>query len=186
MLSWFKTLRLIIRNYRAVVRLQDRFPDLYIELPARFACDDDQAVEIGRGVSIGCYSEIVVLHAAKESRVPGQLIIGERAVIGSFSNIRACGGQIQIGNHVLIAQQVSLIASNHQLAPHAIYRDLPWDEKRTGISIGQNVWIGAGGVVLPGVEIGENSVVAAGAVVTQSIPPNEIWAGIPARKLRNI
>jgi acetyltransferase-like isoleucine patch superfamily enzyme len=52
--------------------------------------------------------------------------------------------------------------------------------------IEENVWIGAGVTVLPGCAIGKNSVVGAGSVVTKSIPANEVWAGIPARKIREI
>jgi acetyltransferase-like isoleucine patch superfamily enzyme len=51
------------------------------------------------------------------------------------------------------------------------------------IVIGSNVWIGCNVVVLKGVGIGNSAVVAAGAVVTKSIPPYEIWGGVPAKKL---
>ena len=46
-----------------------------------------------------------------------------------------------------------------------------------------HVWIGANAVILKGVEIGRGAVVAAGAVVTKNIPPNEIWGGVPAKKI---
>jgi acetyltransferase-like isoleucine patch superfamily enzyme len=52
------------------------------------------------------------------------------------------------------------------------------------IEIGKNVWIGANSVILKGIEIGDGGVVGAGSVVTKSIPANEIWAGNPARKIR--
>lgn len=51
------------------------------------------------------------------------------------------------------------------------------------IVLGNDVWLGCNVVVLRGVEIGDGAVVGAGAVVTKSILPNEIWAGIPARKI---
>lgn len=53
------------------------------------------------------------------------------------------------------------------------------------IEIHSDVWIGAGAIVLSGVEIGTGAVVGAGSVVTHSIPPYEIWAGNPAKKIRN-
>ena len=52
--------------------------------------------------------------------------------------------------------------------------------------IGDNVWVGAGAVILPGVTIGEGSVIGAGAVVTQDIPANVVAAGVPCRVLRPI
>lgn len=47
----------------------------------------------------------------------------------------------------------------------------------------QGSWIGAGAMILPGVVVGEGAAVAAGAVVTHDVPPGEIWAGVPARRI---
>jgi len=47
-------------------------------------------------------------------------------------------------------------------------------------------YVGAGVTVLPGVDIGENSVIGAGSVVTKNIPGNQLWAGIPARFIRDL
>jgi len=49
------------------------------------------------------------------------------------------------------------------------------------IKIGENVWIGAGVVVLPGITIGDNSVIAANSVVTTDVPANCLYAGTPAK-----
>ena len=54
------------------------------------------------------------------------------------------------------------------------------------IIIHDNVHIGTNSIIMPGVEIGENVIVGCGAVVTKSIPPNEIWGGIPARKIEGL
>ncbi len=54
------------------------------------------------------------------------------------------------------------------------------------ISIGNNVWIGAGSTILAGVEIGDNSVIGAGSVVTKSIPSNVVAVGVPCKVLREI
>lgn len=54
-----------------------------------------------------------------------------------------------------------------------------------GIKIYSDVWIGAGAIVLSGVTIGVGAVVGAGSVVTHDIPPYEVWAGNPAKKIRN-
>ena len=51
------------------------------------------------------------------------------------------------------------------------------------ISIGNDVWLGCNVIVLKGVEIGDGAIIGAGAVVTKSILPNEIWAGVPAKKI---
>lgn len=49
------------------------------------------------------------------------------------------------------------------------------------ITVGDNAWIGAGAVVLPGINIGHNSVIAANSVVTEDVPPNALYAGSPAK-----
>ena len=54
------------------------------------------------------------------------------------------------------------------------------------ITIGKNVWIGAGVIVLPGVNIGDNSVIGAGSVVTKDIPENVVAYGNPCRVIRTI
>jgi acetyltransferase-like isoleucine patch superfamily enzyme len=154
--------------------------------PVALQYDDINAIKIGSKVLVGAFAEIVVQAKSPYSTVPGQLIIEEGSVIGSHANIRATGGKIFIGRNTLIAQQVSLIASNHTILNDQLYRDSPWDELQTGVFIDENVWIGAGVTVLPGCSIGKNSIIGAGSVVTKSIPANEIWVGVPAKKLKDI
>jgi len=76
---------------------------------------------------------------------------------------------------------VSLIASGHAYQR----RDLPINKQGTanaaGLTIGDDVWIGANAVVLPGVVVGTGAVIAAGAVVTADVPPYAVAAGVPAR-----
>ena len=54
------------------------------------------------------------------------------------------------------------------------------------VHIGNNVWIGAGSVLLPGVSIGDNTVIGAGSIVTRDIPANVVAVGNPCRVLREI
>ena len=49
------------------------------------------------------------------------------------------------------------------------------------VQIGNNVFVGAKTVILPGVSIGDNAVIAANSSVTKSVPSNEVWGGVPAR-----
>ena len=58
--------------------------------------------------------------------------------------------------------------------------------QRTGVTVGANVGVGANSVLLPGITIGDNSLVAAGSVVSRDVPANEIWGGVPARKLKDV
>lgn len=175
-----------MRSFRQHCSLVGKFAGLRATFPSYWLIDDFGAVSIGEDVWIGPYADIVVLASTGYSPVKGKLTIGDKVVIGSGANIRAAGGEIKIGDNALLGQKVSLIAANHVLANTAPYRDLPWDAERTGVILEENVWIGTGVIILPGCTIGKNSVVAAGSVVTKSIPPNQLWAGVPATLLKNL
>jgi acetyltransferase-like isoleucine patch superfamily enzyme len=90
---------------------------------------------------------------------------------------------IEIGNHVTISSNVTFIT--HDGATW-VFRHLPpyLGLQRFGrIVIGDNCFIGASAIIMPGVSIGSNSVVGAGAVVTRSVPANSVVAGVPARHI---
>jgi acetyltransferase-like isoleucine patch superfamily enzyme len=79
----------------------------------------------------------------------------------------------------LLAPQVFITASNYQFAPDSPIMAQPRQE--ADVVIGNDVWLGAGVVVVPGVTIGNGCVVGAGSVVTRSLPAGSIAAGCPAR-----
>jgi len=54
------------------------------------------------------------------------------------------------------------------------------------VTIGNNVWLGAGAIVLPGVTIGDGSVIGAGSVVTKDVPSNVLAFGAPCRVIRSV
>lgn len=90
-----------------------------------------------------------------------------------------CG--IQIGSYSLIASGCRFIDHDHGMELDELMR--LQKGSATEINIGKNVWIGCNVVILKGVSIGDGAVVAAGAVVNKSILSNEIWGGIPAKKI---
>jgi len=95
---------------------------------------------------------------------------------------------IEIGNGVKIGGGVCIYDTDfHSLNPCSRQNpELDRKEARSApVKIGNHVFIGARSMILKGVHIGDNSIVGAGSVVSKDIPPNEIWAGNPARKLRS-
>ena len=88
-------------------------------------------------------------------------------------------GNIYIGKNTLIGMNTIIISSNHNYMRITgnFYRD---EEISKDISIGNNVWIGAGSIILPGVTVEDNAVVAAGSVVTQDVASNTMVVGNPA------
>lgn len=90
---------------------------------------------------------------------------------------------VTIGDCVMLAPNVVITTVNHPLDPQKRREHIGVAEP---ITIGNDVWIGANAVILPGVTIGNNVVIAAGAVVTKDIPDNTLAAGVPARPIRNL
>lgn len=91
--------------------------------------------------------------------------------------------KITIGNHVMFAPNVTISAAGHPVEPGLRYRQAQYN---LPVTIGDNVWIGAGTVILPGVSIGDNTVVGAGSIVTRNIPANVVAYGNPCRVIREI
>lgn len=90
---------------------------------------------------------------------------------------------IRVGDHVMFAPHVTISAANHPILPELRERGLQYNRE---VIIGNNVWVGAHAVILPGVHIGDNTVIAAGSVVTRDIPANVLAMGIPCRVIREI
>ena len=112
---------------------------------------------------------------------PGPSIcIGNNVFVGNNTEFNITD-KISIGDNCLIAAGCSFIDHNHGLDKKLLMRSQIAPKKE--IFLESDVWIGCNVTVLKGVRIGEGSVVAAGSVVTKSIPPYEIWGGVPAKKI---
>ena len=112
----------------------------------------------------------------------GDVVIGEYTRIGIHCTVI---GPVTIGNHVNLAQGITVTALNHNFED----TNLRIDEQGIStkpVTIGDDVWIGANAVILPGVTIGKHVVVAAGAVVTKDVPDNCIVGGVPAKKIKDL
>lgn len=178
--------RRLLSLWLAHYRVLRRNPGAAIQFPVQWTVDDFAAVHLAPGSLIGVFSDIFVRRRSPHTPVSGELEVGACAVVGSQANLRAEGGTIRIGANCLLAQGVALIAANHVMRPGALFRELPVDQTRTGVTLGENVWLAAGVTVLPGCTVGDGAVVGAGSVVTRDVPPGEVWAGVPARKLRSL
>lgn len=141
----------------------------------------NKKIIFGDDVTI-CYGTQIRPSGFWNKKIGEGLMIGNNSAIGAYSYI-GCAGYITIGNNVIIGPRITCIAENHN------FEDLrkPIKEQgvlRKGISISDNVWIGANVTVLDGVKIGEGAVIAAGAVVNKDVEPFSIVGGVPARLIR--
>jgi maltose O-acetyltransferase len=90
---------------------------------------------------------------------------------------------VTLGDDVQIAPNVLISTAGHPVDPEVRRSGL---EFARSITIGNNVWLGAGVLVLPGVTIGDNTTVGAGSVVTRSLPANCVAFGNPCRVVREL
>ena len=118
-------------------------------------------------------------------QVRGTLLIGDS--VGISNSAITCWEHVEIGNNVLIGSGVRIYDTDF----HPLESSYRYGEKKDGsraihdpVYIEDGVFIGAGSIILKGVRIGKNSIVGAGSVVAKSIPEGEIWAGNPAKKVR--
>ena len=93
------------------------------------------------------------------------------------------GAKVTFGDHVFIAPNCCFTTAEHPTDPEQRKAGL---EIAKPITVGNNVWIGAGSTVLAGVTIGDNTVIGAGSVVTKDIPANVVAVGVPCRVVRGI
>jgi galactoside O-acetyltransferase len=138
-------------------------------------------VECGKNISIG--DQFSLLRYSTLSACGGVLRIGDRVSINTNVLIDASdGGEIIIGNDVLIGPNVVLRASNHVFSG----KDTPINRQGHAggrIVVGDDVWLGANVVVVPGATVGAHAVIAAGAVVTHDVEPWTVAGGVPAAPL---
>jgi acetyltransferase-like isoleucine patch superfamily enzyme len=158
--------RLVVSALRGV---EDALADRADDLRRRRLLDSCRAV----GENVRLRMPVVVYH-------PECLSLGSDVDIGEYCVLRA-SGDLTIGSRVLVAGGCILTTRGHPetLPRWGVTVDAP-------VHIADDVWIGAGSIVLPGVTVGAGSIVAAGAVVTRDVPPGTVVAGVPARPMRTI
>ncbi len=111
-----------------------------------------------------------------------QIHVGARSFI-NYGVIFLDVARVTIGEDVQVGPNVQFLTATHPV--EAAARRAKWESARP-ITIGDNVWLGGGVIILPGVSIGENTVVGGGAVVTKSLPANVVAVGNPARVVRSL
>ena len=127
-----------------------------------------QGVFLGRGTILSCKD--------------GDIVLGDHVNIGFHSEIFS-GSSVTVGRPGLFAAYTYLVGGGHEFERGDL-AVLEQPRSSRGITLGDNVWLGAGAKVLDGVRLGDDVVVGAGAVVTSDLPAGAIAVGIPARVVR--
>ncbi len=158
---------------RCLDRLYDFNQTRPSEMPKRMALLKEILAEVGEN----CYVE-PPLHANWGCHTH----FGNN-VYANFNLTLVDDTDIYVGDSVLFGPNVVVAVAGHPVDPELRRKVAQFN---LPVHIGNNVWIGAGAIILPGITIGDNSVIGAGSVVTKDIPANVVAVGNPCRVLREI
>jgi maltose O-acetyltransferase len=122
------------------------------------------------------------------SRIHGQCVLGWSVRIGNgtFVNVGCFfddAGPVTIGNRCHVGPGVMFCSAGHEIGGP---EQRAWRVVPGPITVGDGSWIGARAVILPGVTVGAGCVIAAGAVVSRDCAPNGLYAGVPAKRVREL
>lgn len=145
-------------------------PTAWVAKKALIRCSGGGKIVIGQHCEIHPYAMI--------DSMGGSVVLGKHCSLNPFAIIYGHGGT-KLGNGVRIAAHSVIIPANHNFRTSDPLHSS--GVTGIGISIGDDVWLGAGTRILDGVTIGDRSVVGAGAVVTRMVPPGSVATGVPAR-----
>jgi acetyltransferase-like isoleucine patch superfamily enzyme len=154
-----------------------------------------EKIRIGAQVHIGSH---VILNGATEGDIG--LDVGAHSRILPFSVLSAHGGMVRLGQHctvnygaVLYGKGGLVVGDGVRIAAHSVFAPMNHNyedpsvpiflqgESAKGITIEDDVWVGAGAKILDGITIGKGSIIGAGAVVREDVPPFVVAVGVPAR-----
>jgi hypothetical protein len=132
-----------------------------------------------RNTALGVRGPVILRTLAVNAEID---IAGDVGLSGAVI-CAACS--VSIGQGTLLGADVMIFDTDFHPVDHAARRYAPMpSETSAPILIGRNVFIGTRSTICKGVTIGDNSVIGAGSVVSSDVPPNTIYAGVPARFIR--
>lgn len=135
-----------------------------------------------KNATIGKNSKIhptVILRQSERIEIGNNCLINHNNVLQAGKKV----GKIIIGNYVHTGANVMMFAFNHGF-DNLDVPTIKQDYYDGDIIINDDVWIGAGSILLPGIKIGKGSIIASGSVVNKDVPPFTIVGGVPAKILK--
>jgi acetyltransferase-like isoleucine patch superfamily enzyme len=185
---------IIIRKSSLTLRkkISSRFKDLsntYRAWRNNYAIGVGTRVKSSASIQAGKRGSVVIgdhclidEHVVFRAGSSGRITLGDHVSINPFTILHG-QGTLSIGNNVRIASHCAIVSFDHVFED----RKAPIRTQglsRKGVVIEDDVWIGAHATVLDGVHIAKGCVIAAGAVVTRSTKPFGVYAGVPARRIK--
>lgn len=163
---------------REQVPLQDRLWEFNRLKPSDYERKQAYMREVFAECGDGCYIELPF-----RANWGGRHVHFGAGIYANFNLTLVDDGHIYVGDRVMFGPNVTIATANHPVDPELRARGLQYNRD---VYIGENAWIGAGVVIVPGARIGKNAVIGAGSVVTKDVPDNTLAVGNPCRVLRNV
>lgn len=156
----------------------DKLYDFNRTRPTELDKRDELLKEMFAEIGEGCYVE-PPLH----TNFGGHHVHFGKNVYANFNLTLVDDTHIYVGDYTMFGPNVTVATAGHPILPELRQKGLQYNFP---VHIGKNCWLGAGVVVLPGVTIGDNVVVGAGSIVTKDIPSGVVAVGNPCRVLREV
>lgn len=156
----------------------NRLYDFNITRPTELDRREALLKELFAEIGDGCYIE-PPLHA----NWGGHHVHFGKNVYANFNLTLVDDTHIYIGDYTMLGPNVVIATGGHPLLPELREKGYQYN---ASVHIGRNCWLGAGVIIVPGITIGDNVVIGAGSIVTKDIPDNVLAVGNPCRVLREI
>lgn len=156
----------------------DRLYDFNMTRPTEFEKRQKLMKEMFAEIGDGCYIE-PPFHA----NFGGTHCHWGDHIYANFNLTMVDDTHIYVGDYTMFGPNVTIATAGHPILPELREKAYQYNAP---VHIGKNCWLGAGVIVLPGITIGDNVVIGAGSIVTKDLPPNVVAVGNPCRILRKI
>lgn len=156
----------------------EKLYDFNLTRPSEFSKRQQLLKEMFAEIGENCYIE-PPLHA----NFGGKHIHFGKNIYANFNFTVVDDTHVYVGDYTMFGPNVVLATAGHPILPELRQKTYQYN---VSIHIGKNCWLGAGVIVLPGVTIGDNVIIGAGSVVTKDIPSNVVAFGNPCKIARQI
>lgn len=156
----------------------DRLYDFNMTRPTELDKREEMLKEMFAEIGENCYIE-PPLH----TNMGGGHVHFGKNVYTNFNLTLVDDTHIYVGDYTMIGPNVTIASAGHPILPELREKGYQYNMP---VHIGKNCWLGAGVIILPGITIGDNVVVGAGSVVTKDLPSNVVAVGNPCRVLREV
>ena len=160
------------------IRRLDRLYEFNMTRPTEGEKRQKMLKEMFAEIGEGCYIE-----PPFHSNFGGGHVHFGKGIYANFNLTLVDDTHVYVGDYTMFGPNVTIATAGHPILPELRIQGYQYNMP---VHIGKNCWLGAGVIVLPGITIGDNVVIGAGSIVTKDIPSNVVAVGNPCRVLREV